>query len=120
MPGSMYSDRRSLTTVTSFVTNISVQAAITEGQKMGMEAHMMAKSTSRQEKMRTSGIHHVKSYIVGVLSYFRPLHKRRIAIKMTLYVVSSILHKLDFEILTLNPKKIGPSLPRPASSSSLA
>jgi hypothetical protein len=73
--------------VTSCVTKISVHAAITLGQKMGIDAHMIAKSTSRFEKMRTSGIHHVKSYIMTVLLYFRPLHRRRIAIKMTLYTV---------------------------------
>ena len=74
--------------MTSCVTNISVHFAITLGQKMGMQAHMTAKSTSRQEKIKTSGIHHVKSYIVGVLLYFKPLHSRRMAIKMTLSDIS--------------------------------
>jgi hypothetical protein len=82
---SMYCDRRSCVTITSFVTKISVHAATTEGQKMGIEAHIIAKSHSRHEKMRTSGNHHVKSNMVGVLLYLSPLAKRRTAIRITLY-----------------------------------
>src|SRR5687768_5708284 len=46
-------------TRTSFVTKIWLQDAITVGQKIGMEAHIIAKSTSRQEMIRTSGYHQV-------------------------------------------------------------
>jgi hypothetical protein len=99
----MYCESRSWTTVTSRVTDISVHAAITVGQNMGIEAQMMAKSTSRQENVRTSGIHHVKSYIVRVLLYFTPLHRRRIAIKMTLYTVSQVSHMLDLSNTHIEP-----------------
>jgi hypothetical protein len=87
---------------------------------MGMEAHMIAKSTSRQEKMRTSGIHHVKSNIAGVLLYFRPLHRRRMAIRMTLYMVNCLLHDFGLRILTWNPGRRGLSSLEFASSSNLA
>ena len=56
------SGRRSwCVTRTSLVTKIWVQEAMTVGQNMGMDAHIIAKSISRQEMMRTSGYHHVKS-----------------------------------------------------------
>ena len=74
--------------MTSSVIKISDHAATTEGQKIGIEAHMIAKSHSRHEKIRTSGYHHVKSNMVSVLLYLSPLAKRRIAIKITLHGIS--------------------------------
>jgi hypothetical protein len=74
--------------MTSLVTKMSDHAAITEGQKMGIEAHIIAKSTSRHEKRRTCGIHHVKSSSVDVLLFLRPTTKRRIAISITLHEIS--------------------------------
>jgi len=72
---------------------------MTVGQKMGMDAHMMAKFTSRHEKMRTSGHHQVKSYIVVVLLYFRPDQRRRMAIITTLWDVSGAIRKA-LDVLT--------------------
>jgi hypothetical protein len=81
-------ERRSCLTMTSSVTKISVHAATTEGQKIGIEAHMIAKSHSRHPKRSTSGNHHVKSNMVGVLLYLSPLAKRRTAIRITLHGIS--------------------------------
>jgi len=80
------SGRRSCdVTRTSFVTKIWLQDATTVGQKIGMEAHMMAKSISRLEKIRGCGYQNVKSkLVVATLLCLKVLQRRRMAIRTTL------------------------------------
>lgn len=63
---------------------MALKLATTVGQKIGIDAQMIAKSTSKQEKIRVSGYHHVKSQpCKGSPLCLKVLHRRRTAISTT-------------------------------------
>ena len=63
---------------------MAFQLVTTVGQKMGIDAHRMAKSTSRHEMMRTSGYHQVKSKpSMSSALCLNVLQRRRMAISTT-------------------------------------
>ena len=51
------------------VTNIAFKLATMVGQKIGIDAHMMAKSTSRQEMIRTCGNVSTRGVAERVITY---------------------------------------------------
>ena len=74
------------------MTKMWLQEATTAGQKMGMEAHMMAKSISRHEKMSVCGYQKVKSkLLIALLLCLKVLQRRRMAIKTTLTLVLAVI-----------------------------
>lgn len=67
------------------MTKIWPRVATTDGQNIGIEADIIAKSISRHDMIRIWGYHQGKLVVCSrVVLCFKKPHMRRIAIRMTL------------------------------------